>query len=403
MGIKGKTSKTQEVNEINIKSYIPFEFYIGITFFVVYAIISFLGGLGFEQDTYSHVTLTQEIIGYRVSLPFFGREYVWLPFYHYLGASLVLLSGKLVFPVYILRLLSAFCSSFVLILIYRWLRQIGVSPLFRVISVLLIGLNAYWFAYSTMSMTDIFSISLLVGWFYLIDKFLKQHQNKYLAIASVLALMGVSTRFEAWIFMSISTLFIFLWANRNADLFIRIKKNIISCLIFSVPAVVFIGFWFLYCYLGKGDPLYFTHDPTKFLWGSSLFYNNISLSLQELVKNLLLVSGIMWIFPFIQVWRGKNKPLFTHFSLLMVLYLVFLVFQLYQGVNAGFVRYWLPFLPLSSIAFGVTASENKSKWFIIFYVIVLASSIAFSVIGINQILSDHSSYIETFGTDEGRL
>lgn len=362
-----------------------------------------MGGLGFEQDAYSHVTLTQEIIGYRIYIPFFGREYVWLPFYHYLGATLVLASGKLVFPVYILRLLSAFCSSFVLILVYRWLKQLGVNSLFRVISVLAIGLNAYWLAYSTMSMTDIFTISLLVAWLYLIDKFLKNHENKYLAVASVFVLMSVSTRYEAWLFMAISTFFIFVLSNRNFALCTRLKKNIVSCLFFAVPSMVFISFWFIYCYLGTGDPLYFTHDPNKFLWGNSLFFHNIGSSLQELATNLFLVTGVMWIFPFIQVLKGQNKPLFTHFSLLMLFYLIFLVYQLYQGVNAGFVRYWLPFLPLSAIAFGVTSNRYKSKWLILFYVLVLVVSVVSSVIGMNQILADHASYIETFGSDESRL
>jgi hypothetical protein len=326
------------------------EYLFAAGFFAVYAAFSLMGGLGFERDTYSHVTLMQEIIGYRVYLPFFGREYVWLPGFHYFGAFFSLLSEQLVAPVYVARFISAASSCLVIFIVYRWLRELGVGVLWRIVGVLSVGLNAYWFAYSSMSMTDTFSILLLVGWLYFLDKYLKSGKNKNLALAAVLAFGNVATRYEAWIFMAASTLFLFAWSNRPLGFVAGLKKKMVSCTVFAVPSAAFIGFWLLYCFVGTGDPLYFTHDPTKFLWGNSLYYHSLGGTIQELLGNLLLVSGVLWIFPFAQAWKGKSRGLFLQFSLLISVYLPFMALQLYSGVNAGFVRYWLPILPLSVTA-----------------------------------------------------
>lgn len=61
------------------------EYLAAIGFLSIYLIIAiFFGGLGFETDTVSHVTLIQETAGVGAALPYFGREYVWLPGFHYL-------------------------------------------------------------------------------------------------------------------------------------------------------------------------------------------------------------------------------------------------------------------------------------------------------------------------------
>ncbi len=380
------------------------EYFVAIAFFFGYTVISLLGGLGFEQDTYSHVTLIQEIVGYRIALPFFGREYVWLPGYHYIGAFLYLLSAKTFAPLYVARFIASASSAFTLFISYRWLKILNVSLTWRVISVLLIGLNGYWIAYSTMSMTDTFSISLLIGWLYLLYLYMKNPKPKYLIVASILALVNVSTRYEAWVFMALSTLFLLLArSNKIQEKTKTLRRNLRTAAAFAIPSLVFIGLWLLYCFMGNGDPLYFTHEQTKFLWTNSPFYHNLGQAFPELFNNLLLVSGFLWLFPFLQAWKGNHRRLFASFSLLMFVYLLFLIVQLFNGTNAGFVRYWLPLLPLSSIAFGVTASRTKNKWLMLFCVAIIVVTVLFSIVGFQQVLAGHQDYLNTFGADENRL
>jgi succinate dehydrogenase hydrophobic anchor subunit len=67
------------------------------------------------------------------------------------------------------------------------------------------------------------------------------------------------------------------------------------------------------------------------------------------------------------------------------------------------VRYWLPILPLSVTAFAVTAGQTKNKWVLFLCVAVLVVSVVCSVLGMQQILADHASYVQAFGSDESIL
>jgi hypothetical protein len=255
-----------------------------------------------------------------------------------------------------------------------------------------------------MSMTDTFSIGLLIGWLYLLYLYLKDPKPKYLMAASILALINVSTRYEAWVFMALSTLILLLArSNKVQEKTQNVLRQLRASVVFAVPSLVFIGLWFLYCFLGNGDPLFFTHEQTKFLWTNSPFYHNLGQAFPELFNNLFLVSGFLWLFPFLEAWKGKHRALFSGFSLMMSVYLLFLIVQLFNGTNAGFVRYWLPLLPLASIAFGVTASRTKNKWLMLFCVVIIVVTVLFSILGLQQVIAGHQEYLSIFGADENRL
>ena len=159
-------------------------------------------------------------------------------------------------PVYIARFIASVSSALTLFLTYRWLKKLEVSLFWRVTSILLIGLNAYWLAYSTQSMTDTLSIFLLLGWLYFLEMYLQHSQTKHLVIAAFLALGNVMTRYEAWIFMAFSSIFLIIRSNRISEVIEKLKKNLIPFAVFVLPSIIFIGFWLTYEFLGKGDPRY---------------------------------------------------------------------------------------------------------------------------------------------------
>ena len=379
------------------------EYVVALMFFSVYMSVSILfGGLGFERDTYSHVTLIQEIVGYRVYLPYFGREYMWLPSFHYLGAFLYLFFAKSLAPVYVARFIISLSSALTLFVVYRWLKDLNVEFSWRVVTVLLIGLNGYWLSYSCQSMTDVFSVSLLTGWLYFLELYLKHSQMKHLFLASTLALMNVMTRYEAWLFMAISTVFLLVRSKRVLAIPRNLKRNLVSCTIFALPSIAFISFWLAYNFLGKQDPLYFIHILTEFSWSgfNVPYYHDLGKVMLILFGNLLFASGLLWLFPFLEAYKGSYRALFSRFSVLMSTYLLLLIPQLYIGANTGHVRHWLFLFPLSSIGFAAHASHTKNKWLTLFCVMI---TILFSIVGLQQNISMHLEYLKTFGADEQNL
>jgi hypothetical protein len=378
----------------------PFELILIFSLFLIYLGISILGGLGFEQDNYSHVTLSQEIVGYnKIYLPFFGREYVWLPFYHYVGAFSILITGGLIPPVHTLRFVSAVSSSITLFILYKWLKQRKVSQHWRIVSILLVGLNGYWLAYSTMSMTDTFSVFLLVGWFYLTERYTTSRKTTHLIFASLFALMSVATRYEAWVFVAISGVLLFFTKSKSAN-FWNLKRRLSNAALFLFPSSLFVCSWLLYCFIGKGDFLYFSHDPTKFLWSSSLYFHNIELAAQRLFTCLFLTCGLFWLIPFYELFVNKDRDLFLKICIFTMVYLLFTLYQLWSGVNAGFARYWLPLLPFSAIGFGISNNSKKTWHSWVACSLLIGLAVACSIFALKQIAYDHQIYIQTFGSIE---
>ena len=48
----------------------------------------------------------------------------------------------------------------------------------------------------------------------------------------------------------------------------NLGKRLEASSVFAIPSIIFIGFWLLYCFLGKGDPLYFRHKPLPSFFGT---------------------------------------------------------------------------------------------------------------------------------------
>jgi hypothetical protein len=281
--------------------------------------------------------------------------------------------------------------------------MLNVAQRWRLVVLLLLGLNSYWLAYSTMSMTDTFSIFLLIGWLYFIEKFFASQNKWNLVVASFLALANVSARYEAWVFLSISGLFLLFRSSSKVINFDAIRDKVSRSFSFIAPSTIFIIGWLIYCYVGKGDPLFFSHDPSKFLWSSSLYFHDLVSSASRLISCLLLTCGLLWIFPFYEFFKGNYRALFMQFSYAIFVYLAFTLFQLWSGVNAGFVRYWLPLLPISAIAFGVTINTLKTRWARIICLIVIFIATVYFFIGMQEIVTSHYAYNQTFGSDEIRL
>ena len=266
---------------------------------------------------------------------------------------------------------------------------------------MLIGLNGYWLSYSSQSMTDTMSVSLLIGTLYFLNLYLEHSERKHLAFASILALANVMTRYEGWFFMAICTVLIFARSRRVLQTAKNFLCAIFPCAIFALPSLGFIGFWLFYQFLGKGDPLYFVHILTELLWAgqSHLFYHDLGKCVQVLFSNLLLSNGLLWLFPFLEAYAGCHRALFTRFSLLMSAYLLFEIPQLYSGAGGGWVRFYLYLLPLASIGFGVFASHTKNRWLVFLCVMI---TVFFSIVGLQQNIFAHSKYLHTYGADFGR-
>ena len=98
-----------------------------------------------------------------------------------------------------------------------------------------------------------------------------------------------------------------------------------------------------------------------------------------------------------EAYRGSHRALFTRFSILMFVYMLFLAFELFIGSNNGAVRYWLSLLPLSAIGFGVYADHTRNRWLLLICIVV---TVLFTVVGFQQISLSHAEYLRIYGADE---
>jgi 4-amino-4-deoxy-L-arabinose transferase-like glycosyltransferase len=235
--------------------------------------------------------------------------------------------------------------------------------------------SGYLVAYSSQGMTDVFSAMLLLGSVYCLFLWLESHSSRYLAVASLLTLLNVMTRYEAWLFLAITLLYAFY-------LFVRMKtslRRLAEIIAYAIPSALFILVWLYYNELVSGSYFGFANWITQSVsQNPPTFVHNPVLTLANLAEVLLLSNGLFWLALADVRHIEAITPVVKFATILFAVYTVFFIYSTYLGFSNGWVRLYLYFVPFSVVSF---MSKNYKRD--VFY-LILGISVVLGVIGFSE-------------------
>ncbi len=309
----------------------------------------------------------------------FGQGYyVWLPLWQFLLAGIYLLTG--INPTQGGIIVSAVSAGLIGLMVSWILKARGFARNKQLLGALLLLTSGYFVAYASQGMTDVFSGMLFLGSIYCFYVFVESRSTKHLAIASVLTLLNVTTRYEAWLFLLVTIGYAgFLFLRRTLD-----WKGMIRVLIYAAPSVFFVFLWLYYNLLVSGSYLGFAVWIAQNVMNSPPpVYHNSLATFTNYASALLLSNGLLWV-PLVD-YRGTTDAVsFQRFgSALFAVYSAYFLYSTYAGLSDGWVRFMLYFLPLSAV--GLLSRGYRREY----VYLIVGLSIALGVVGFLQNASLH--------------
>ena len=304
----------------------------------------------------------------------FGQGYyVWLPLWQLLLAGIYLLTR--VNTTLIGIVVSATSLGLISLITVSALKKAGFDKRRQALGAGLLLTSGYLVAYSSQGMTDVFSAMLLLGSVYCLFLWLESHSSRYLAVASLLTLLNVMTRYEAWLFLAITLLYAFY-------LFVRMKtslRRLAEIIAYAIPSALFILVWLYYNELVSGSYFGFANWITQSVsQNPPTFVHNPVLTLANLAEVLLLSNGLFWLALADVRHREAITPVVKFATILFAVYTVFFLYSTYLGFSNGWVRLYLYFVPFSVVSF---MSKNYKRD--VFY-LILGISVVLGVIGFSE-------------------
>jgi len=309
----------------------------------------------------------------------FGQGYyVWLPLWQFLLAGMYLLTS--INTAMLGTAVSATSLGFISLITVSALKRAGFDGRRQVIGTTLLLTSGYLVAYASQGMTDVFSTMLLLGTVYYLFLYLETHSARYLAFASLLTLLNVMTRYEAWLFLAITLLYA-LYSFVGKRMSGRTMTNVVM---YAVPSALFICTWLYYNKLESGSAFGFASwmaqnistDPPASV-------HNPLLTLAGLARVLLLSNGAFWLALVDTRNRGKIVPTIKFAAVAFAVYSGYFLCSTYLGLSDGWVRFYLYFVPFSVLSF---MSKNYRKD--VFY-LMLGISVILGLVGFAQNVQLH--------------
>ncbi len=225
---------------------------ISVASFVYY----YQNGLGLAyNDARSHLDIGRRVVeGLKPGLAQLGS--VWLPLTHLLMALTIWndfmwhsgLAGAL-------QSMIAFVATG--LLIYLYLKKLGVGFLGRMVGVLVFVANINILYLQSTAMTELLLLATMTAGAYQLLRWHKEEDSVYLIKAAFWVMLSTLVRYDGW--------FLFLFAYVLIFLYVLIRKGYWEAEGISVLFATLAGFgiflWFLWNLLIFKDPLYFIFGP----------------------------------------------------------------------------------------------------------------------------------------------
>jgi hypothetical protein len=304
----------------------------------------------------------------------FGQGYyVWLPLWQFLLAAIYLLTRINTTLVGIA--VSAASLGFISLITVSALKRAGFDGRRQVLGVALLLTSGYLVAYASQGMTDVFSTMLLFGTIYYLFLYLESHSPRCLAVASLLTLLNVMTRYEAWLFLAITLVYaLYSFAGKKMS-----RRTMVNIAIYAIPSALFICTWLYYNELVSGSFFGFASWIARNASTSPpAFAHNPVLTLANLAEVLLLSNGLLWLALVDIRRRGAIPPMVKFAAIPFAAYSAYFLYSTYIGFSDGWVRFYLYFAPFSVLAFVSKDYRNET-----FY-LILGISVILGIVGFAQ-------------------
>jgi hypothetical protein len=195
--------------------------------------------------------------------------------------------------------------------------------------------------------------------------------------ASLISLIHVATRYEAWFFLAILIGFmLFTLALSKNPCFRSVKP--VHILLFGLPSIVFIGLWLQYNLAMTGNLFGFRDWIFADNGHENLsFYGNAGSTLITVLEDLFLSLGTFWITllgPLVQFKnrsRGVLDEMLILYGSCFLGYIAYFAYSMFTGFNNGWPRHLLYFVPLSIITLERTRFTFHRLKGTLYFVLVL--------------------------------
>ncbi len=344
-------------------------FIIFISFFILYLAIAYYLVFDLQFVFGDAVSRTEKaFLVFHDDMPKISSiGFIWTPLPSLLQVPLVLikslarygLSGNIV---------SALFGALSCLYIYKFIDRVHLNGFFKIIFLMLFGLNPMIAFYSSNGMSEaiIIFFMILASWYFL--KWSESKEIKDIIFLGVILSLGFFTRYEAIPFALVTGfLIIFLYYGKIKIKFNEIEGNII---LYALPIVGSVLLWIGINWLIMGDPLYFLHG--QYSNGEQARY--IGGELKEIKGDLFgaiyySIKRIMFLFPafMVVIFYGAYKQfLKTSLTVISIILLsltipFFHILMLLEGASYGWLRFFIYVIPFSFILLFIILDNNRKK------------------------------------------
>jgi len=379
-----------------MKKGMPYILLALLTGVSVYFFLFYLNnGLGLSyNDARSHLDIGRRVVeGLKPGLAQIGS--VWLPLPHLLMIPTIWndfmwhtgLSGALQ---------SMISFVFTSIIIYAFLKELGVSVLARLVGVFVFVSNLNILYMQSTAMTELLLLSTMTASVYQLLLWQKRNNMLHLIFASLFVMLSSLIRYDGWfLFIYVSALVVLLSFEKLGR---KAAEGIF--IFFATLAGLGIFLWFVWNLLIFKDPLYFAFGPysahaqqtqlegagvlaTK---GNLLF--SIKVYLYALIYNSGLFTVILGTCGAISIWFTKKISINTQLVLTALFVpLIFNIMALYLGHSVLFIqglsgdtwfnaRYGLMMMPSLAIFIGYFVWKLEKLNYAVIPMILLVTVLA---------------------------
>lgn len=258
--------------------------------------------------------------------PYFITSGLWPPLDLYLMAMTTYIFND---PIVSTRLVSLILGT-IIIFPYYYLVKLLFDKKIATISTLVLAFTSIYIQYSTYSMSEVPLTFFLVVSLYFFFRFKKGEKKLTdLILSAIFIDLASMTRYEAWLFIPLLTIFILDIKNiKDISLKNILKNDIRYIFIFLIISSIFPIFWMIGNYNSYGDPLYGQTWSDKWIkintvlnpdsqWLNPPFYKKLTAWPGSILYVLNIVSIFAGIGLLISLWRRKNLEFLSIFLILM--------------------------------------------------------------------------------------
>jgi len=365
---------------------------------VVTYVIFYQNGLGLAyNDARSHLDIGRRVVeGLSPGLAQLGS--VWLPLPHALMIPVIWndfmwhsgLAGALI------SMVSYVATG---VIIYLFLRMLGVGILGRFVGVFIFAANLNALYLQSTAMTELLLIATMTAGVYELVKWYKTENILHLIRSAFWIMLSTLVRYDGWFLLTSATILIVFLSYKKWGYKVTEGKIIL----FLTLAGLGIVLWFLWNYLIFDDPLYFAFGPYSAkvqqeqlkTAGVLATQGNVLLSLKlylySVVYNIgaftsaLSIAGIVAL----SLEKSVKKSVRIAAIVLLIVPLIFNVLALYLGHSVLFiqaisgdtwfnVRYGIMMLPAVAVLTGYLVHKLKPLAIVIVGLLLLINVFSFT-------------------------